>query len=234
MRREDAVVEAGRVGGERGRRVGARGRVLMAAPRCGWRTTGRDEVVGDRHRCQGVDVGAAGVADRVAAGQRPGTGDDQAQQLADDLAAVVAADPGAEHGDVGAHVQHRLGLAEDVGPLQVPPLGGQVATGACGAGGGPFDRPCHCSASSPAQLVGGWSSRHPRRRRPVRDQSNPASSIAAANSTTATGRTLVTVSVPPARSIPTAWTPAIANAASATARDVVRTAGGQAGDGEGV
>ena len=31
----------------------------------------REEVVGDRHRRQGVDVGAAGVADRVAAGQRP-------------------------------------------------------------------------------------------------------------------------------------------------------------------
>ena len=32
----------------------------------------REEVVGDRHRCQGADVGAAGVADRVAAGERPG------------------------------------------------------------------------------------------------------------------------------------------------------------------
>ena len=54
-----------------------------------------------------ADVGAAGVADRVAAGQRPGAGDDEAQQLADDLAAVVAADAGAEHRDVGAHVQRR-------------------------------------------------------------------------------------------------------------------------------
>jgi hypothetical protein len=42
--------------------------------------------------------------------------------------------------------------------------------------------------------------------------------IAVLNSVTSIGRLLVTVSVAPARSIPTAWTPGIVNAASATAR----------------
>ena len=59
------------------------------------------EVRGDRHRCDRADVGAAGVAERVATDDGPGPGDEEADELSDDLAAVPLAYPFAPYVGVG-------------------------------------------------------------------------------------------------------------------------------------
>ena len=51
------------------------------------------EVGGDEHGGDGAHVGAAGVAERVAAHRRAGTGDDEAAELADDLVSVAIRQP---------------------------------------------------------------------------------------------------------------------------------------------
>ena len=101
-------------------------------------TGGEDglEVGGDVHRLDGADVGAAGVAERVAPHRGAGTGDEEPEELPGDLAAVAVADPEAEHRHMGADVGDGEGLAEDVGPLEVVALTERVTGGAGLAGGG--------------------------------------------------------------------------------------------------
>jgi hypothetical protein len=89
------------------------------------------EVVGDIHRGNRTDVGSAGVAERVSADGGAGSGDDRSNQLPHDLAAVTLADGEAQHCEVGANVCCGQGLAEDVGSLEVGPLGYTIAVGSC-------------------------------------------------------------------------------------------------------
>ena len=72
---------------------------------------------------------------RVLAGDRSGCGDDDPEQLADELVPVVAAQRRREHREVRAHVRAGHRLAEDVGAFEVRPLGARVAGRTCGAGG---------------------------------------------------------------------------------------------------
>src|SRR5690606_36418278 len=99
------------------------------------------EVGGDGHRNDGTDVGPAGVAQRVAADGGARTRDEQADELAGDLAAVPLPDPEAQHREMGANVGDGERLAEDVSSLEAAPLLGDVTSAPGVAGGGVLRRP---------------------------------------------------------------------------------------------
>ncbi|SLJ82253.1 Uncharacterised protein [Mycobacteroides abscessus subsp. abscessus] len=77
-------------------------------------------------------------------GQRAGRGDEDADELADGLAAVALPYRQGEHRDVVAGVQPRVGLGQDVRAFEVRPAQGRVGGGlrgrhlgaVAGAGGG--------------------------------------------------------------------------------------------------
>ena len=89
----------------------------------------------------GADIGAAGVAERVAAHRRAGTGDDEAAELADDLVTVTMPPAVAQHGQVRSQVGDDQRLAEDVGALKVNPLDGVLTRATSVPGGGAFVGP---------------------------------------------------------------------------------------------
>jgi hypothetical protein len=132
--------------------AGGVGRESSGGKRRAWGVQDRPQVGGDRHRLERADIGAAGVPNRVPPGQGPWSGHNEAEQLADDLATVMAPECAVEHGQVGADVWSHHRLAQDVGPLKVPPFPEHVLS-ASGLS-------CRRPLSGPCVVQGRGSSRH--------------------------------------------------------------------------
>lgn len=79
------------------------------------------EVGWGRHGLAQADGGAAGIAFRVAGGQRGGGGGDDSDDLAEGFTSIVLMEGESEHGDVVTGVQPWVRLRQDVGPLEVGP-----------------------------------------------------------------------------------------------------------------
>jgi len=84
-------------------------------------TENRGEIVRDRHRSRRRDVGATGVAERVSPDDRRRARYDDPEQLPHDLATPMLVRPLDEHPVVGADMEPRERLADDVCTTEVSP-----------------------------------------------------------------------------------------------------------------